>query len=237
MRLLRLTSKRKHGKREQFLRENVEGVQRAEAAQEKQAQVSQVWAEKVRQNADARDEQALVSQEWADEVRKDGEAKAAKMEQDRQDQYRSWLRNIRMPGFLQNLHPFSFEHLVCNLFRRMGFEVEHTPKTGDSGVDGYLRKQDELRVLQCKRVKKKIGEPVLRDLFGTMQHVKAVQGILVTTGHVSHKARRWAKGKPIRMIELEELVALIRQHFAEDEVVPPDFNPPTSPDSPSGLPK
>jgi len=237
MKLLRLPSKRKQEKRKQFLQENVEGVQRGAAAKEKQAWVSHQWANKVRQDATAKEKQAWVSHQWANKVRQDAEAKAAKKEQDRQDQYREWLRSIRMPSFLQNLHPFRFEQLVCDLFRRIGFEVEHTPKTGDSGVDGYLRKQGELSVLQCKRVKNKIGEPILRDLFGTMQHVKAVQGILVTTGHISHKARRWAKGKPIRMIELEGLVALIRQHFSEDEVVPPDFNPPTAPNTPSGLPK
>jgi hypothetical protein len=166
----------------------------------------------------------------SEELRKqrDEETTAAQRQKEREEQWREWLKNIRMPSYLQTMHPLKFEELVCDLFRRMGYEVEPTPPSGDSGVDAYLRQQGQLRVLQCKRVKDKIGAPILRDLFGTMQHVRAVEGILTTTGHTSDKASEWAKGKPIRIIELEELVTLIRQHYSEDEVVPANFEVPQS---------
>ncbi len=154
---------------------------------------------------------------------------AARRERERADQHREYVRKIRLPEHLRSMHPGEFEHLVCDLFRRLGYEAEPTPLSGDRGVDGYLRRDGALSVLQCKRVKGSVGEPVLRDLFGTMHGLNAVEGIVVTTGKVSSHARDWATGKPIRIIELDELTTLIRRHYKEDEVVPEDFQPKAAP--------
>ena len=167
-------------------------------------------------------EQARVA---AEQAKVAAEQDAARRERERQERHREYLRKIRLPEHLRSMHPGEFEHLVCDLFRRQGYEAEPTPLSGDGGVDGYLRKNGALTVLQCKRVKGSVGEPVLRDLFGTMHGCGAVEGIVVTTGNVSTQARAWSNGKPIRIIELDELTVLLRRHYKEDEVVPGDFQP------------
>lgn len=98
----------------------------------------------------------------------------------------------------------------------MGYTVRQTPYVADNGVDGYLEKEGKLSVLQCKRVKGAVGEPVLRDLFGTMHAAGAHEGIVVTTGNVSSPAKAWAHKKPIRIIELHELITHIRIYYGED---------------------
>lgn len=153
------------------------------------------------------------------------EKRAAEMKLERQREYAAWVAEIRLPEFLISMNPVKFEHLVCDLFRKQGYMVENTAYSGDHGIDGLLRKNGGLIVLQCKRVKSSIGEPVLRDLFGTMRHLGADNGLLVTTGSVSRQAREWAKDKPLRIIERTELVELIRETFPENDVVPEDFHP------------
>lgn len=145
-------------------------------------------------------------------------------EAQRQRAYRDYLARIRLPEYLKGMDPREFETLVGDLFKRIGYDVELTAHSGDHGVDGWLRKGGALKVLQCKRVKGSVGEPVLRDLLGTMHANKAVGGVLVTTGTVSAPARRWAVGRPIRIIELGELRRLIDEHFKEDEVIPADYS-------------
>jgi HJR/Mrr/RecB family endonuclease len=152
-------------------------------------------------------------------------AEEAKKKAAKERAYREWVAKIRLPDFLLKMHPEEFEHLVCALFQRMGYEVEHTKYIGDGGIDGYLKKDGELSVLQCKRVKGSVGEPVLRDIFGTMHAAGAKEGIVVTTGKVSTQARVWSQDKPIRIYELDELTACIRTHFKEDDVVPTTFTP------------
>jgi len=139
--------------------------------------------------------------------------------------YKEWVAKIRLPEYLINMHPAEFEHLICDLFQRMGYEVEHTQYSGDGGIDGYLRKNGDLSILQCKRVKGSVGEPVLRDLFGTMHDKDAKEGIVATTGNVSAKARAWAENKPIKILELDEIAGYIRTYYREDDVVPESFIP------------
>lgn len=142
---------------------------------------------------------------------------------ERESEYRRYLSNIRLPSYLREMHPSQFEKLACDLHTRMGYEVEATQYSGDNGVDGFLRKDGELAILQAKRVQGSVGEPILRDLYGTMHSEKAKSCVVVTTGKVSSKARKWATNKPIRIVEIEELTSLIREYFPEDELVPSTF--------------
>ncbi len=149
----------------------------------------------------------------------------------RHEAYLEWLARIRLPEYLKEMHPREFENLVCLLFRQMGYRVEATPYVGDSGVDGYLYKDGQKVVLQCKRVKGSVGEPVLRDLYGAMYATGSNSALVVTTGSVSPQARAWAQGKPIKLVELEELLSLIKNHFHEEHIIPADYFPPLLPGS------
>jgi hypothetical protein len=143
---------------------------------------------------------------------------------ERQRHFDAWKKKARTPAYLRQVDPRRFERIVCLLFSAMGYEVEETTYVGDEGVDGFLRRDGRLSILQCKRVQSAVGQPVLRDLWGNVSHHGADEGIVVTTGSVSRQARDWARGKPIRIIELNDLTALIRQHLDEDALVPESFH-------------
>jgi restriction endonuclease Mrr len=148
----------------------------------------------------------------------------------RQREYDEYRSRIRLPRYLSLMDPYEFEHLVCEVFRRRGYKVQETPASGDDGVDGFLRSQGKLYLLQCKRVKGGVGAPVVRDLYGAMTHESADGGFLVTTGSASDSARRWASGKPIEIIELGKLSDMVRSTFPENEVVPDSFQPAVTPE-------
>lgn len=159
------------------------------------------------------------------EFKRAEEAKRRSELLERQKRYSEWIAKIRLPEFVRKIDPQEFETLICRLFRQMGYRVEQTPYVGDNGSDGYLYTGAEKIVLQCKRVQGSVGEPVLRDLYGTMHATTCTSAIVVTTGKVSGQARKWINGKPIRIIELDELQALLREHFKEGDVVPNGFTP------------
>jgi restriction endonuclease Mrr len=154
------------------------------------------------------------------------QAVRAEEEAQRRRSFKQWQQRVRLPSYLETMDPREFEHLVCLLLSKMGYEVQATPYSGDGGVDGFLRRGGELTLLQCKRVKSKVGEPVLRDLYGTMHAHAAASGLVVTTGSVSRQARRWISNNPIQIIEQQELVSLVHEHISEAAVVPENFSPP-----------
>lgn len=159
----------------------------------------------------------------ADEERRKEEEEAKRVK--RQKSYNEHIRKIRLPSYLKDMNPLAFERLACDLHAKLGYEVESTVYSGDNGADGILKRNGELTILQAKRVQGYVGEPVLRDLFGTMHSFGAKHGVVVTTGKVSEQARKWVLGKSIRIIELEELSSLIRQNFKEGDLVPDSFAP------------
>jgi CheY-like chemotaxis protein len=117
---------------------------------------------------------------------------------------------------LTELPPYRFEMFVRDLFEKMGFNCELTKQSADGGVDVVMFKDGEKFVAQCKRYKGLVGEPILRDLMGTMTHEKATKGFLVTTGSFSQPAKKWSQGKNIELIDKFTLAGLVKRFIASD---------------------
>jgi restriction system protein len=118
------------------------------------------------------------------------------------------LRAARTVAQLMALTPSEFEAWTGDLFRRRGYQVTNTRDTGDHGIDLILDRDGERGIVQCKRYQGTIGEPVVRDLYGVITGERADRGYLVTTANISEQAQRWARGKPLELIDGEKLVLL-----------------------------
>ncbi len=110
------------------------------------------------------------------------------------------------------LTPSEFEAYVAQrIFARQGYQVLNTRDTKDGGIDILLTdRQGHRAVVQCKRYLGTVGEPVVRDLYGTMINAGATSAYLVTTGTISADARKWAIAKPIDLIDGRRLVQLAK---------------------------
>ncbi len=113
---------------------------------------------------------------------------------------------------LRLLSPDEFEELIAAYFEMYDFKVRRVGRTGDHGIDLVVyTRQGEKWVVQCKRWKGQVGEPVIRDLFGAMHHEHAHKAFLMNTGSFTPQAYQWAKGKPITLYNGEGLVRLLRR--------------------------
>lgn len=137
----------------------------------------------------------------------------------REERNAVFMKSIKTKSFFQNIDPRNFETICAELYKKMGYEVELTKYVADNGVDAYLRKDGCLGILQAKRFKGFVGEPILRDAYGAMHAANATFVVIITTGKVSWPAKKWASGKPIRIIQLKELVELIESHHLDDDVI------------------
>jgi len=111
-------------------------------------------------------------------------------------------KNLAVIDDLLRLTPVEFEKWVKqNVFEKSGWNVEETKVTGDGGIDLVLNKDGEHSIAQCKRFKNTVGEPVLRDFYGTMMSEGVSKGYFVTTGLFSLSAQKFAEEKPIILID------------------------------------
>ena len=110
---------------------------------------------------------------------------------------------------LDRLSPRGFEELVKRLFEAMGYTGRLTPPGPDEGVDLVLQRKGEKVVVQCKRHRNPVGQPVVRDLYDALLHQEADRAYLVTTSTFTEPATRWAEGKPLQLIDKYQLAALL----------------------------
>ena len=110
------------------------------------------------------------------------------------------------------LTPEQFEKLVADLFNAYGYQTGLSGGSADHGVDVIVTGiDDEKWVVQCKRYSGSVGEPLVRDLYGTMLHEEAQRAYLITTGTFTAQARGWAEGKPMILYDGPSLIKLIRR--------------------------
>ena len=113
-----------------------------------------------------------------------------------------------------------FEHLIRELFEKEfssnGGEVKVTQASRDGGVDAIAFDPDPIRggkiVIQAKRYTNTVGVSAVRDLFGTVMNEGANKGILVTTSDYGSDSYKFAKGKPITLLNGANLLYLLEKH-------------------------
>ncbi len=113
-----------------------------------------------------------------------------------------------------------FEHLVREIFAaeftRDGGEVKVTQASRDGGVDAIAFDPDPIRggkiVIQAKRYTNTVDVAAVRDLYGTVMNEGATKGILVTTSSFGPDAYRFAKDKPLTLLDGSNLLHLLAKH-------------------------
>ncbi len=117
-------------------------------------------------------------------------------------------RRLRSREQLLELSPVEFEEMVAELFRALGHQARRTGKSGDHGVDVIVKtRKGNTWIVQCKRWRRPVGENVVRDFYGTLEHEKAHGGLLIAVSGFSRAAQEWARGKPIRLMSGEEFIS------------------------------
>lgn len=122
------------------------------------------------------------------------------------------LDRITLIQDLKRLEPGQFEELVAVTYRALGFWVRRTGKSGDHGVDLEMWSSNGNRwIVQCKRYRDTVGEPLIRDLYGTLLHEKAHRAVMVTSAEITPPAEKWASGKPIDLVDGHQLLKLMEK--------------------------
>lgn len=117
----------------------------------------------------------------------------------------AWLKTQR--SWWDALGPKRFEQEIAEFFQKEGHRVQWTGRSGDGGVDVRLTTQDGRKiVVQCKAHGKPVSPGAVRDLYGTLLHVKADEAWLMSRSGFTAGATRFAVGKPIRLLTLDHIV-------------------------------
>ena len=112
---------------------------------------------------------------------------------------------------INRMGAIEFEEFVGKVFSWYGYDVETTSASGDEGVDLKLYKGSRLECVQVKHHSKPIGQPVIRDFYGSLVHFGAAKGYLVTNNTFTLQAEKFSRGKPIELVDGARLIKLIQE--------------------------
>lgn len=112
-----------------------------------------------------------------------------------------------------------FENLIRELFEKKfsahGGECKVTQASRDGGVDAIAFDPDPILggkiIIQAKRYTNVVGVSAVRDLYGTLINEGASKGILITTSDYGSDAHNFAKGKPIVLLNGNNLLHLLNE--------------------------
>ena len=134
----------------------------------------------------------------------------------------SAIAREQLAHYLQSMNPYQFEHLIKRLLEAMGYDnVQVTAASNDKGVDVTaeiemgITKVNE--VIQAKRQKSNIGQPIVNQLRGSLAlpEFEAVRGSIITTGGFTKQAKDIAivpNAAPITLIDGERLIDYLIEH-------------------------
>ncbi len=123
------------------------------------------------------------------------------------------LARRQHPASLESMSGESWEDLCATLFRRHGFHVQRTPRTGDFGADLILSRGQRRIAVECKRwATKPVGPDVIRGLRGGMEFYRCNEGMVVSalTGY-TRRARFCAARIGIELYTLDRLAGEFRE--------------------------
>jgi HJR/Mrr/RecB family endonuclease len=113
----------------------------------------------------------------------------------------------------------NLEEKVQRLLQSMGLKSFTTKATGDGGIDIVAYSESPIfsgkYIVQCKDWGGSVGEPTIRDLYGVVMAESANKGILITTGTITKSAYKFADGKPIELIDGQQLNNLLQKYKTE----------------------
>ena len=129
-----------------------------------------------------------------------------------------------MKNSINSMNGHEFEDLIEQLLIKMGFITQERKKSADGGIDIQAINEQPIfkgkYIIQCKRYSKPVGASVVRDLYGVVTSERANKGILITNSSFTEATRKFAKGKPIELIDGEELSSLLDTHL--NQSIPPN---------------
>lgn len=125
----------------------------------------------------------------------------------KRQEYEQWQLRMRSE-FWRSLDGVSFEREVGRLFEGQGYQVQHTARTSDGGVDLVLIRDNRKTVVQCKAHAGRVGIGVGRELVASMQDFGAQEAILVAREGVTLPLKEYAADRGIRVLELDHLLAM-----------------------------
>ncbi len=112
-------------------------------------------------------------------------------------------------AYLRKIDPFVFEELILSAFKNKGYKIIRNKRyTGDGGIDGRVKIEGKLFLVQAKRYSSAINPSHVGEFVNVVSKQCAAGGFFVHTGRTGKKSLEMNTGN-IQFISGGKLIDLL----------------------------
>jgi HJR/Mrr/RecB family endonuclease len=121
--------------------------------------------------------------------------------------------NRIMINEVDKMNGYEFEKFMGELYEKMGYSVELTPKSGDQGADLIITKYGERTAVQTKNYTENVPNKAIQEVVASKNYYKCTSCSVVTNSYFTKSAIDLGNVNGVKLIDREELKALIAKYM------------------------
>lgn len=117
--------------------------------------------------------------------------------------------NLTFFHSIDQMNGIEFESLIGQIYKKLGYNVTLTKKTGDQGVDIIAENPFEKIAIQAKRSNYQINNKAVQEVVAGKNYYKCTKGIVITNSYFTTSANDLAAKNNIQLINRNGLKKLL----------------------------
>jgi len=131
--------------------------------------------------------------------------------------YRKMKESQGTPNYyFKDINGTDFEILLCRLYEKIGYAVQHTGKRGDQGSDLVITKKGKRIIVQAKKYKNSVNNKAIQEAVAAKGIYNCSSSTVVTTSNFTSAARELAKANNVYLINGKKLRELLLYYLKEN---------------------
>jgi HJR/Mrr/RecB family endonuclease len=110
---------------------------------------------------------------------------------------------------VENMDGFEFEDFLAGLYKKAGYKVFSTPKSGDQGADLIIEKDGFKIAVQAKKYSGKVNNKAVQEVVAAMKYYDCDKAMVITTGFFTKGATDLAERNNVTLKNKTALNILI----------------------------
>jgi len=102
--------------------------------------------------------------------------------------------------------------LLKNLFKKMGYQVIHTPLSHDQGADLILEKEGTRFVVQAKNWTANVGNSAVQEIVPAVKHYQAHKAIVISSSGFTVSAIELARSNNVELWDRTRLSTILEDN-------------------------
>ena len=113
------------------------------------------------------------------------------------------------------LSGYDFEHFLADLFKKMGYTVDVTPKSRDQGADIIIRHNNDITAVQVKNYTQSVSNSAIQEVVAAKKYYQANKAMVVTSSFFTPSAIDLAYANDVILWDGDKLKQILTEEHRD----------------------